>query len=255
MVRPTHSWVIPKVILGIIFAGTITASLISAGPADEDLLIGKSLADMLLAGETVISNEQDRIDDPKLGDKGLDGAVVLQQTREIYRTTTGVDPAAVDPASRQGRLLRVQMDAIVEVMDANHATINATGTGFKGFIPVVFARLVNEAFARRAKGDAEVKVTGPPDHIRNRKARPDAWETDVIKSKLLAPNWPRGRAYSAAVETAGRPAFRVMVPQYYDESCLPCHGSPKGEVDVTGYPKEGAKLDELGGVISIILYR
>ena len=46
-----------------------------------------------------------------------------------------------------------------------------------------------------------------------------------------------------------------MVPQYYDETCLACHGSPKGEVDITGYPKEGAKVNELGGVISIILYR
>ncbi len=252
MVRPIHSWM--TAVVGLIFAGTIPASLISAGPGDEDLLIGKSLADMLLAGETVISREQDRIDDPKLGDKGLDGAMVLQQARDIYRTTTGVDPATVDPASRHGRLLGAQMGAIVEVMDANQAAINATGSGFKGFIRQVFARLVKEAFARRAKGEAEVKVTGPPDRIRNRKARPDAWETEIIKSKLLAPNWARGQAYTAAVETGGRAAFRVMVPQYYDESCLACHGSPKGEVDITGYPKEGAKLDDLGGVISLILY-
>ncbi|OAE99605.1 hypothetical protein AYJ54_33080 [Bradyrhizobium centrolobii] len=240
---------------GLIFVGTIQASVICAARDNEDLVIGTSLADMLVAGETVISRKQERIDDPKLGDKGLSGKALLEQTREIYRRATGVDPAAVDPASRHGRLLRAQMDAIVEVMDANQATINAKGTGFKGFIPAVFARLVDEAFARRAMGEAEVKITGPPDRIRNRKARPDTWETDVIKSKLLAPNWPRDQAYSAAVETGGRPAFRVMVPQYYDESCLACHGSPKGEVDITGYPKEGAKLNELGGVISIILYQ
>lgn len=257
MVRSRHWWVTATVAL--IFMGAIPASVICAAPDGEDLredlLIGKSLADMLLAGETVISREQDRINDPKLGDKGLSGGALLDQAREIYRATTGVDPATVDPASRHGRLLRVQMDAIVEVMEANQATINATGSGFKGFIPAVFARLVNEAFARRAKGEAEVKATGPPDRIRNRKARPDAWETNVIKSRLLAPNWPRDQAYSAAVETGGRPAFRVMVPQYYDQSCLACHGSPKGEVDITGYPKEGAKLNELGGVISIILYQ
>jgi hypothetical protein len=46
-----------------------------------------------------------------------------------------------------------------------------------------------------------------------------------------------------------------MVPEYYAASCLTCHGSPKGEMDITGYPKEGAKLDDLGGVISITLYR
>jgi hypothetical protein len=253
MIRPMHSWM--TAIVGLIFLGTIPASVIYAASDSEDLAIAKSLADMLFAGEAVISKEQDRINDSKLGDKGLNGTALIEQTREIYRKTTGVDPATVDPASRHGRLLRVQMDAIVEVMDANQPTINAIGTGFKGFIPAVFARLANEAFNRRAKGEAEVKVTGPPDRIRNRKARPDAWETDVIKSKLLSPSWPRGQAYAAAAETAGRPAFRVMVPQYYDETCLACHGSPKAEVDITGYPKEGAKVDELGGVISLILYR
>ena len=88
MARPTHSWMIPKAILGIIFAGIIPASLVSADPFDEDLLIGKSLADLLQAGETVISREQDRINDPKLGDKGLDGAVVLQQARGTGPTVT-----------------------------------------------------------------------------------------------------------------------------------------------------------------------
>ena len=38
------------------------------------------------------------------------------------------------------------------------------------------------------------------------------------------------------------------------ESCLACHGSPKGEMDITGYPKEGGKLNDLGAVISITLY-
>jgi hypothetical protein len=45
-----------------------------------------------------------------------------------------------------------------------------------------------------------------------------------------------------------------MVPEYYAASCLACHGSPKGEMDITGYPKEGRSVDDLGGIISITLY-
>jgi hypothetical protein len=150
--------------------------------------------------------------------------------------------------------LRAMMAAIVDAVDDNEATINEKGTGFKGFIPAVFARLVDEAFARRAKGEAEVKVTAPPELVRNRKARPDTWEMDIIRTKLLDPGWTKGLSYSATVETNGRPAFRVMVPEYYVESCLACHGSPKGEVDITGYPKEGGKVGDLGAVISITLY-
>jgi len=40
-----------------------------------------------------------------------------------------------------------------------------------------------------------------------------------------------GQAYSAKVEAKGRPAFRMMVPEYYSESCLACHGTPKGEME------------------------
>ena len=46
-----------------------------------------------------------------------------------------------------------------------------------------------------------------------------------------------------------------MMPEYYAASCLSCHGSPKGETDITGFPKEGGKEGDLGAVISIVLYK
>jgi hypothetical protein len=45
------------------------------------------------------------------------------------------------------------------------------------------------------------------------------------------------------------------MPEYYAASCLSCHGSPTGEIDITGYPKEGAQVGDLGAVISITLYK
>ena len=58
-------------------------------------------------------------------------------------------------------------------------------------------------------------------------------------------------------ETAvdGKPAFRMLIPEYYSESCLACHGSPEGETDVTGFPKEGGSVGDLAGAISITLYK
>jgi hypothetical protein len=147
------------------------------------------------------------------------------------------------------------MDAIVDAPDANQATINAKGVGFKAFIPAVFARLVNEAFETRAKNEARVKVTAPEQLVRNRKARPDGWETDVIRGKLLQADWQRGAAYSARTQVNDRQAFRMMMPEYYATSCLSCHGSPKGETDITGYPKEGGKEGDLGAIISVTLFK
>jgi hypothetical protein len=210
--------------------------------------------DEAVAG-TVISNNEDLINNPAIGDKHLTGKKVLDEAIALYRKHTGVDPKAIDPNSRSGSLLHAMMNAIVEVMNDNQDTINEKGVGFKGLIPAVFGRLVSEAFNALASNEAAMKITAPPDLVRNIKARPDAWETEVIEQKLLNPNWPWGQPFAADVSINGAPAYRVAVPEYYTQSCLACHGSPKGAPDVTGYPKEGRKLGDLGGVISITLLR
>jgi hypothetical protein len=230
-------------------------SVTQAAGDDEDKAIANSLAAMLQAGRTVISRNQDRINNPDIGDKGLDGKTVLEQALKIYQENTKSDPLQIDPSSRHGRLLRAQMDAIVEVTDSNQKTINQPGVGFKAFIPATFGRLVNESFAKRVGSEAEMKVTAPLDLVRNRKARPDEWESEVIRDKLLTASWPKGQLFAAVATSRGRPAYRVAVPEYYAASCLSCHGGPKGQIDVTGYPKEGANEGDLGGVISITLYR
>jgi hypothetical protein len=246
--------------LAIVMSGVIIAAFAAQGPAfsqaaEDDAAVAKSLATMLRAGRTVVSRNQDRINDPLLGDKGLDGKTVLADAVKIYKEGTGVDPMSIDANSRHGKLIRFQMDSIVEVINAHQQTINRQGVGFKGFIPAVFGRLVNEAFGRRATGLAEMKVTAPPQFIRNAKARADEWESEVIRDKLLTASWPKEQSFSAVTQAKGKTAYRSAVPEYYGASCLNCHGSPKGEIDITGYPKEGGSQGDLGGVISITLFR
>ena len=234
---------------------TTSAPVPSATIDDDDKAIAVSLAAMLGAARTVISRNQERINNPEIADKGLSGRVVLEQAVKIYQEIVHSDPMKADKSTRHGRLLHIQMDAIIEVMDTNQKTLNQPGVGFKGFIPATFGRLVNETFGRNAVNDAEMKGTAPLDLVRNRKARPDEWETEVIRDKLLAPDWPKGQLFAAVAKSNRRDAFRVAVPEYYAASCLTCHGGPKGQIDITGYPKEGAKEGDLGGVMSITLYR
>jgi hypothetical protein len=244
--------VIAAIIAGII---TLIANASAATPAEDDAAIARSLATMLRAARTVISVNQDKINDPALGNKGLDGKAVITEAMKIYRQTVGIDPAAIDPNSRHGKLLRMEMDAITEVLDVHQATINRQGIGFKGFIPGVFGRHVSESFGRRAVGLAEIKVTAPSELIRNPKARADAWEGAVLREKLMSPSWPKDQIFSEVTTANNKPAYRTALPEYYTASCLSCHGSPAGEIDMTGYPKEGAAAGDLGGAISITLYR
>ena len=221
----------------------------------EDTRTALNLAKLLQAARSVISANQALINDPAIGDKGLTGDVVLAAAIESYKKSTEVDPMAVDPASFEGRLLRAGMEAIKEVTDENQSFINREGVGFKAFIPAVFGRLVTERLQEKIGEEAEVKITAPPHLVRNRKARPDEWEQRVIETKLSSPEWPRGQFFAEAFQSKGRDAFRIAVPEYYAASCLSCHGEKKGEIDITGYPKEGAKEGDLGGVISITLFR
>jgi len=253
----SHGWV--KLGLGtcvvilVMSLGFLAQRALGSEPNDVEIAV--SLAKLLQAGRSVISSNQALINDPSKGDKGLTGDVVLAAAIEKYTKAAGVDPMSIDPATREGRLLRAEMASIKEVMDENQGLINEQGSGFKGFIPATFARLVTERLQQKVGDEAEIKVTAPPALVRNRKSRPDDWEKSVIESKFLSPSWPRGQLFSAAEPNKGRAATRVMVPEYYAASCLSCHGPKKGETDITGYPKEGANEGDLGGVISITLFR
>jgi hypothetical protein len=228
----------------------------SAGfAATDDEQIAFNLADLLRSARAVIGAHQDLINEPSSGDKGLTGEVVLDESIERFQQHTDLDPREVDPNTRMGQLLQAQMAAIKEVVDEQQGTINRPGLGFKGFVPAVFARLVNERFKEKVGDQAQIKVTAPAVLVRNRGARPDAWETEHIEAQLLDPAWPKGQVFSAVTQQNGREAFRLLVPEYYTAGCLSCHGEPKGEMDITGYPMEGGKLDDLGGVISITLFR
>jgi hypothetical protein len=222
--------------------------------ADRDMETALKLASLLRSARSVIASNQDLINDPSGGNKGLTGARVLEIATEAYLAANGTTPIYDGQDVREARLIEAQMSAINEVMAANQTTINQQDVGFKGFVPAVFGRLVNERFAELVGDEAVIKVTAPPELIRNRKARPDEWETAVIQKDLTAPDWPKGQVFAAEATYEGKTAYRVLVPEYYSEGCLSCHGEPKGEIDVTGYPKEGGKLGDLGGVISISLF-
>lgn len=257
-VRPSRRWFgmpfLTLLVMAIAWAA-LSPTGASRAATDDDTEVAMRLANLLRAARSVISNNQALINDPDVGDKGLTGDKVLAEAILLYEAQTGEDPRDADPASREGQLLQAQMDAILAVMAENQPSINAPGIGFKGFIPAVFARLVNENF-NAAVGDlARAKVTAPPELVRNRKARPDDWEKAVIAEDFLAPGWETGMAFSEIVDVEGRDAFRILVPEYYGASCLSCHGEPAGEVDVTGYPKEGGKEGDLGAAISITLFK
>ena len=223
--------------------------------SSEGLEVALALAALLRSARTVVADHQHLINDPDRSAPGFDGESVLAASLSLLGESGSDIPQSLDGSDRRGRLLGLQAQAIQEIIDENRHVIEQPGVAFKGFVPAVFARLVNERFGEKAEGEALLKITAPLELVRNRRSRPDAWERSVIEERFLSPDWPYGERHVETTEIDGREAFRVMVPEYYGAACLACHGSPAGEMDITGYPKEGAELNTLGGAISIALFR
>lgn len=240
-------------VLGLI--SVIAAPRVVAAQGGDEVDLGNRLAAVLRAGRGVVSSSQGLINDPSVVDKGLTGEVFRAMVIEAYVAQYGVPPLTDDLSPEERQLTESQLASMTEVINENQSVINAEGLAFKGFIPAIFARLVNEKFADKMASQASVKVTAPIDKVRNRKARPDQWENDVIESKFKSDGWSKGEAFSEDVLVGGKPAFRMLIPEYYSTSCLACHGSPAGETDITGFPKEGGSEGELGGAISITLFK
>lgn len=225
--------------------------------ADEatDIATAQRLAELLRDARTVISNNQSLINDPAVGDKHLDGDRFVRQATALYVEHMGEDPLSPALSERDRRLIDAQIAAMREVVDEHQADINRAGVGFKGFVPALFARLMNEKFAEKVGDQATVRVTAPEELVRNRKALPDPWEAKVIETVFSDPGRAKSEAYTEQTTVDDRSAFRMLLPEHYTASCLSCHGTPKGEMDITGYPKEGGRVGQLGGAISIVLFK
>lgn len=85
--------------------------------------------------------------------------------------------------------------------------------------------------------------------VRDSYNAPDGFEVEGLRQ--LAADKGLGELWGYQ-ELAGKKVFRYMVPLYYDQSCMPCHGGPAGEKDIAGYLKEGFSPGEFAGAISIV---
>lgn len=222
-------------------------SLSAAYATEEDT--AKEMAALFSAGRGVISDNQDQINNAELGDKGLTGAVVIAKAKEKYKEKVGKEVDANDPYQK------AIIDAIGDVMKDAQPVINEKGKGFKGFLPAVFAGQVATKASEKLAGKAVIKLTAPKELVRNRKNRPDDWEGKAIEDTFKKAGYEKGKPFSETTTVDGKNAFRFIQPEYYKQSCLSCHGGPKGETDISGGKKEGANLDDLGGAISVTIFK
>lgn len=243
--------------LGLFAVALLTIGIglapIPASANSELVESGRLLAILLDAGRGTVAANQPLINDASKGDKGFTADVFEKELIEKFKARAGVDlanvKAATIPETAKG-LLPELVAASKKTIAANQAKINQSGIAYKGFTPAHFGTQAAAEFS--SKTGIYLKQTTQDALLRNPKNKADAFESGLL-AKLADASYPRqgDKAMSEAVE--GGKAVRVLLPLYYGKGCLGCHGVPKGEMDVSGYKKEGAKEGDLGGAISVKL--
>jgi Protein of unknown function (DUF3365) len=240
---------------GLRYVRTAALVVLLAVPAsrasgNEDIIqTGRLLAILLDSGRITIGNNQSLINDPAKGYKGFTAEVFERQLLDAFQARTSIDlrdmSQAPVPEIAKPLLARL-IEESKKTVASYQPAINVAGLKYKGLIPATFG---TETAARfRAWSGVYIKQTAPDGLLRNPKNKPDEFEAMMFQK--LGQNGNNDRDHIVS-ETIDGQSVRILLPLFYTRACLGCHGEPKGERDISGYPKEGGRDGQLAGAISV----
>jgi len=148
----------------------------------------------------------------------------------------------------QAYILSQEMQSVWDFVSVNQDTINTNGDGtytFKGLHCSIVGTSVGALFTNRT--DYVIRYVS--DRPRNAKNSPDAFESGAID--VFKGNENLGEYASFDTMKDGEDYYRYAVPLRMQATCVDCHGAPAGEIDVTGFPKEGLATGDLVGIANI----
>ena len=214
-------------------------------PREEIEKTAQHLATLLNVGRLIVERNQALINDPQRGNKGFTPEVFEHEVVNEFIRQTHIDlkdlPTHLPSLAKE--LLPLLLDSSKQVVADAQLVINQRGIGYKNFIPATFGSQAARKFSNRS----HVKIKQTTLNPRNLKNTPDEYEERVLKRLATQP--ASGTFIAEWIDNDT--TLRALTPIYYSQDCLACHGNPKGILDISGYPREGAQEGDLAGAISI----
>ncbi len=162
-------------------------------------------------------------------------------------TTNAMKEYAESEMLEESRMLVAEMNAIWDFISINQNTINYDSNGYydyKGLHCAIAGKSVAALFSQHT--DYELSFTNlNPRNIAN---RPDEYEAQVLEMFLSDQTL---QEYYGIEGSGDEQYFRYMTVMPVTEYCVDCHGGPAGEIDLTGYAKEGWDIGDIAGAISL----
>jgi Protein of unknown function (DUF3365) len=207
------------------------------------------LAVLLDSGRNVINEHLVLFDEQGKTEKDFTPDLFERQLLEVFRSRSGTDLRDLESARipvRAKKLLKELVVVSTQVVVEAQPEINRRDGGLKEFIPAIFGSRVSTRFTERTHVRLKQTSLAP----RNPLNAPDAVERTALAT-FADPSYPLEKVISEVTAKSG--SLRLMFPLYTTRKCLDCHGDPKGELDRTGYPREGLKLGQNAGAISVVI--
>ncbi|MEK7762525.1 MAG: DUF3365 domain-containing protein [Nitrospirota bacterium] len=207
------------------------------------------LAVLLDSGRNVINEHLILLDEQEEIEKGFTPDVFERQLMDVFHSRSGIDLRDLDAAripARAKKLLKELVLISKQVVVEAQPEIHRRGGGSKEFIPAIFGARTAARFTERTRVRLKQTALVP----RNPLNAPDTTERTALKV-FADPSYPLEKVISEVTAKSG--LLRLMFPLYTTRRCLDCHGEPKGELDRSGYPREGLKLGQNAGAISVVI--
>ena len=219
----------------------------SSWASDEE--IAKELTVLLKSSRAVLVQNKPLIKDPK--GAGISADKFMEITFQNYEKATGKKFKIAD--GDKGKAQKLLTDSIkqtvADVVAGKDTQLDPQGR----FLPAIFARKAASRFSSDSGGKMYLKLTTRDDYLVNKSNKADDWEKSVIQDKFMKAGWEKGKTYSEMAEHGGKKAYRLILPEYYKEGCMNCHGGDAGR-KIHASKKPG-NLGELGGAISVAIYK
>ena len=232
---------------GVIVFGLLLSGLAMAAPPTEAETVAQRIAEYMVRARAVIANNQSLFNNSGKADKGFSAAVYEVEIADGFNRMTGMDVTKLTDNGRVSATILKLHQSAKEIVTEAQPQINTPGQGFKSFSPAIFGKRTLDRFGE--KTGLKAKQTS----IKNRNPanKPDEFERQILEK--FATGWRKQQPYTEATVVDSKKVVRHMLPLYITATCLPCHGDPAGERDISGNIKEGYKEGELRGAISVIV--
>lgn len=151
----------------------------------------------------------------------------------------------------EARVLEKSVRATWDFIDHEQPNINYDRDGtynFKGLYCSLVGKSVGKLFTMSTDYQYLLRYTRL--NPRNVMDEPDDFE----RAAFAAFENEGATEYTGFVDNGeGKREFRYVGAIYLTDTCMECHGGPAGELDVTGFEKEGMSVGDIGGAVSITM--